>query len=108
MAKNVSSKFDLNEGLFDGTAVKAEKPAVADLTALISPSAFNEPVVEVRSQFGHTQGRKGQKAKRITMAFSDDNHEYITYESRRRGMSATAFVNMVLDKYKELPEGHCG
>lgn len=40
-----------------------------------------------------TQGRKGNKMKRINMAFSDENHEWITKESRRRGISATQYVN---------------
>lgn len=51
-------------------------------------------------EYGTTQGKKGQHAKRINMAFSDDNHDFITRESRRQGMSATAFVNMIIDKYK--------
>ena len=55
---------------------------------------------EARREYGTTQGRKGQHAKRINMAFSDINHEYITKESRRRGMSATAFVNMLIDEYR--------
>lgn len=51
-------------------------------------------------EYGTTQGKKGQHAKRINMAFSDDNHDFITRESRRQGMSATAFVNMIIDEYK--------
>ena len=49
---------------------------------------------------GTTQGRRGQKAKRINMAFSDANHRFITMESRRRGLSATVFVNQIIDEYK--------
>lgn len=52
-------------------------------------------------EYGTTQGKKGQHAKRINMAFSDDNHDFITRESRRQGMSATAFVNMIIDEYKK-------
>lgn len=51
-------------------------------------------------EYGTTQGKKGQHAKRINMAFSDDNHDFITRESRRQGMCATAFVNMIIDEYK--------
>lgn len=55
-------------------------------------------------EYGTTQGKKGQHAKRINMAFSDDNHDFITRESRRQGMSATAFVNMIIDEYKKKRE----
>ncbi|MBH1942537.1 hypothetical protein I5677_16720 [Mobilitalea sibirica] len=54
-----------------------------------------------RKEIGTTQGRKGQKLKRINMAFSDINHEYITIESRRRGISSTAFVNQIIDDYRK-------
>lgn len=50
--------------------------------------------------FRQTQGKKGQKLKRINMAFTDANHDYITHESRRRGISSTAFVNQIIDEYK--------
>lgn len=48
---------------------------------------------EVHEVMPSTQGRKGNKMKRINMAFSDENHEWITKESRRRGISATQYVN---------------
>jgi predicted DNA binding CopG/RHH family protein len=57
---------------------------------------------EVSKEIGTTQGKKGQKLKRINMAFSDINHEYITKESRRQGISSTAFVNMIIDKYRNI------
>lgn len=57
-------------------------------------------VQEVQKDIGTTQGRKGYKLKRINMAFSDMNHEYITKESRRRGISSTAFVNQIIDEYR--------
>lgn len=138
MAKNVSSKFDLDSGLFreakeekvqqltnevlqwDISNDPAEFTRVKwgeelhpltremlqpwdvpdDLSALYSPSDVNKP-----RPLGCTQGRKGQKAKRINMAFGDEIHAYITHESKRRGMNATQFVNMVLAMYKDSPEG---
>ena len=30
------------------------------------------------------------------MAFSDENHKWITMESRRRGISATQYVNDII------------
>jgi len=58
-------------------------------------------VQTVQKNIGTTQGKKGQKLKRINMAFSDVNHEYITKESRRQGISSTAFVNLIIDEYKK-------
>lgn len=52
-------------------------------------------------EYGTTQGRKGHKLKRINMAFSDDNHEYIKKESRHRGISATEFVNNIIGDYRK-------
>ncbi len=60
-----------------------------------------QQVQEVYKEIGSTQGRKGQKLKRINMAFSDINHDYITKESRRRGMTATAFANQIIDEYRK-------
>lgn len=51
--------------------------------------------------FGATQGRKGEKAPRINMAFSPDNHSYLKFESRRQGMSITEFANMIIAQYRE-------
>lgn len=106
MARNKGGLTDLDGGLFksrtaETPASQPEQPAVADLSLLYTP-----PEQEAHRPLGVTQGRKGQKAKRITMSFSDDNHAYITFESRRRGMNATQFVNMVLDLYRESPDGH--
>jgi len=53
-------------------------------------------------KFGQTQGKKGHKAKRINMAFSDENHAYIKTESRKRGMYETNLVNMIIDEYREV------
>ena len=36
----------------------------------------------------------------------NDNHYYVTHESRRRGISATAFVNMIIDQYRNSSEGN--
>lgn len=54
---------------------------------------------------GTTQGVKGKKLPRINMAFSSETYEYIKRESRMRGLSATAFVNHIIEEYKKEP-GH--
>lgn len=56
---------------------------------------------EARARDGRTQGRKGCKAARINMAFSPENHAFIQFVARYKGMSLTQFVNDVLDQYRE-------
>ena len=59
------------------------------------------PLEDVPLQpLGTTQGRKGKKAKRINMAFSNVNHAYIHAESRRLGLNCTQFVNRLIDEYR--------
>ncbi len=53
---------------------------------------------------GTTQGIKGKKLPRINMAFSSETYEYIKRESRIRGLSATAFVNYIIEEYKKEPD----
>lgn len=48
-----------------------------------------------------TTGRKGVKLPRINLAFSPDNYLFIKTMSQVRGESLTAFVNHVLDLYRE-------
>ncbi len=103
MAKNKSSQFSLNDGLFTGVSISStptvpdlsDVPSIPSLASLFSPEDENE-----HRPLGTTQGRKGAKAKRINMAFSDDNHVFIHAESRRLGMSATQFVNMLIEQYR--------
>lgn len=68
-----------------------------------------KPIEETAPRpLGTTQGRKGQKAKRINMAFSDLNHAFIRTESRRLGMTATQFVNHLIDCYRSNAEQGAG
>lgn len=52
-------------------------------------------------EYGTTQGRKGQKLPRINLGFSTENHEYLRKESRRRGLTITAFINQIIDDYRK-------
>lgn len=49
-----------------------------------------------------TSGRKGLKLPRINLAFTPENHKYISVMSKMRGESITQFVNMLIDKNREL------
>ena len=48
-----------------------------------------------------TAGRKGLKLKRINMAFTPANYEYIVCMSRVRGQNLTQFINDVIAKSRE-------
>ena len=89
LARNKKSKFGVDDGLFE-----RDLQDVQDVQE-------TQQVQENYKEIGSTQGRKGQKLKRINMAFSDINHNYITKESRRRGITATAFVNQIIDEYRK-------
>lgn len=65
-----------------------------------SPQEAAERAAELR-----TQGRKGCKAIRINMAFTPDNHEFITVMARASGRTMTEFTNQVIEAYRnEHPE----
>lgn len=116
MARNKQSSFNADVGLFDN--LKNAQEVQEDCTR--STRGFTQEVQEVQEVYtrgtrgftqqvqevqqvkviGSTQGKKGQKLKRINMAFSDANYEFITTQSRKMGISATAFVNYIIDKYR--------
>lgn len=48
------------------------------------------------------QGKKGTTLKRINMAFTDENYEFIRVMSSATGQTMTAFVNQVLEAYNDL------
>lgn len=60
---------------------------------------------EERREALRTQGRKGAKANRINMAFTDSNHQFIKVMSRISGQTMTEFTNYVIEQYRsEHPE----
>lgn len=87
MARNKPSGF----GVADDLGYNKTQEVQEDNTR--STRSNGDVVQEVHEVMPATQGRKGNKMKRINMAFSDENHEWITKESRRRGISATQYVN---------------
>lgn len=94
MARKKPSRFGADDNLFE-RKVKDTQQVQEDTFDYV------QEVQEVKKEIGTTQGKKGQKLKRINMAFSDENHEYIIHESRKRGISATAFVNQIIESYKK-------
>lgn len=53
-----------------------------------------------RAEALRTSGRKGAKAKRINLAFTDTNYDYIRVVSRIYGEDMTHFVNRCIDEYR--------
>lgn len=95
MARNKISNFSADEGLFDKFKNAQEVQDVQQVQQVQEVK-----IAQTVKEIGSTQGKKGQKLKRINMAFSDANHEFIVTESRKNGISATAFVNRILDAYR--------
>lgn len=51
-----------------------------------------------------TQGRKGQKLPRLNMAFYNNNLDYVQKIAGVKGMSATAYVNHLIDEDRKKNE----
>lgn len=95
MARNKTSNYNVTEGLNFNITQAVQHVQETNLN-----TQQVQHVQEVKKEIGNTQGKKGMKLKRINMAFSDDNHDYITRKSRQMGISATAFVNLIIEQYK--------
>lgn len=64
-----------------------------------------EEEAAARREEMRTQGRKGAKSKRINLAFSDSNYEFITVLAQATGHTFTQFCNLIIANYRnEHPE----
>ena len=81
-------------------------------TAVLFAKLSQSPVVKQaqntpkETRLGTTQGKKGEKLKRINMGFSDSVHDYIRTECKYRGMNITEFVNMIIEQYMNSEDGY--
>lgn len=64
------------------------------------PIASPEEAKQRRQQF-RTQGRRGTRLSRLNAAFSDDNYEFIKTVSAQKGLTMTAFLNHIVNEYRE-------
>jgi len=78
-----------------------EHDRIVNSKDLITP-VLDKRLITEGKQIGTTQGRKGMKLRRINMAFSDINYEYVKKTSRMNGMSATEFINMLIDEHRTI------
>ena len=61
-----------------------------------------DKVTENRNlELGMSQGRKGLKLKRMTMAFSDMNYDFMRTYARQKGITATQLVNDLLSELRK-------
>ena len=57
----------------------------------------------VSSNTTGTQGRKGQKMPMMNMRFTPENYNYMRREAAVRGMSASKFLNWMIEAYRSNP-----
>ena len=125
MARNKSSLFGAADGLFSGDNVLQQESSehaheahgahdvqTEQETQEVNATHEEQDIHEVqvgnvgiKRALGSTQGRKGEKLKRINLAFDDVNYEYVRIESRRRGKNITEFVNAIIEDYRTSEKG---
>lgn len=106
MARNKTSKFGAAEGLFEMEKQIQKVCEVQEVQDIQEEKSVEEvkkvqQVQDVHEEMPATQGKKGAKAKRLNLAYSDANYEYISKESRRRGLTMTQFLNDIIATYRE-------
>lgn len=108
MARNKTSKFGAAEGLFATQEQEVldvqnvyEVQEVQEEKTIKETKNVQQVVQDVHEEMPATQGKKGAKAKRLNLAYSDANYEYISKESRRRGLTMTQFLNDIIATYRE-------
>ena len=62
--------------------------------------------MSMEEELKSTRGRKGMKLPYVHITCTQDVYEYITLESRRRGISRNMLVNTIIQSYMDSPEGH--
>ena len=67
----------------------------------IENSRQNKVIENRNLELGMSQGRKGLKLKRMTMAFSDMNYDFMRTYARQKGISATQLVNDLLSELRK-------
>ncbi len=101
MARNKTSRFGASDGLFE-----TGKKEIQDVHEVQEVNETNncmdvQEVQYVHEEMPATQGKKGVKVKRLNLAYSDDNYEYISKESRKRGLTMTQFLNDIIATYRK-------
>lgn len=106
MAKKSFGTNDPNFAMFNSMASAAAAPADQE-----KPTAERADVYQTLDRNAdeanpapgkrHTQGRKGEHAKRINIAFTDENYAYIRIMAAMTGQTLTDFVNVCIERHRE-------
>lgn len=90
-ADNIPQVSHENEGTYISRAVATQ-----------IENSRQDKVIENRNlELGMSQGRKGLKLKRMTMAFSDVNYDFMRTYARQKGITATQLVNDLLSELRK-------
>lgn len=107
-------KYNLDDALSGGglfsTQTQERKrpqpPGVSGYNEAQSPVKKKQGDVTQTTGYGNTQGKKGVKMPRLNLLLSEDVHEWISKESRLRGMSMAQLANIALEWYMDSPHSH--
>lgn len=90
-ADNIPQARTENESTYISRAVENQ----------IENSRQNKVIENRNLELGMSQGRKGLKLKRMTMAFSDVNYDFMRTYARQKGITATQLVNDLLSELRK-------
>lgn len=87
MAKDFTKQA--RTSIFEAVAPQATPQEDAAQAALEAQEAF------------HTQGKKGMKMMRLSVAFTPSNEDYIRTMSRIEGMSMIRYINKIIERDRQ-------
>ena len=61
-------------------------------------------IIQTPSGISGTRGRKGMKLPTMNVRFSEENYAYLRKEAPIRGLSMSAFLNLLIEKYRSNPK----
>lgn len=95
---HVSETHDAQEA-YEAHEVKREHPVPETREAYEAYEAYeaHAPKTDGAYRAADTQGKRGKKALRMTMAFSEENMDYIRTMGKLESGGATAYVNRLIE-----------
>ena len=84
---------------YEAHEVKREHPVPETREAYEAQEAYeaHAPKADGTYRAADTQGKRGKKALRMTMAFSEENMDYIRTMGKLESGGATAYVNRLIE-----------
>ena len=84
------------QGAYEAHEVKREHP-VSETHEAYEAHEDRAPKADGAYRAADTQGKRGKKALRMTMAFSEENMDYIRTMGKLESGGATAYVNRLIE-----------